>query len=283
MAIEYDSLKALAFAPRERTYGADDAILYALGLGLGSDPMDADELRYVTETDLLVLPSLATVLVQGEPWQPAAGIAMTHVLHGEQRLTLHRPLPAQASVVDARRVSGIVDKGPDSAALIEVTQDIFARGSDEPIATLVNVTFARGLGGFGGPTESLAPPHAVPGTAPDAHVDHRIPPQAALIYRLSGDRNRLHSDPAFAREAGFERPILHGLCTYGIACYAIVKTWCSGAPERLTALDARFTAPVYPGETLRTEMWRDGATVSFRCRVPARAALVIDNGRATLG
>ena len=282
MAVTYEQLTSFDFPASERVYEADETMLYALGVGLGHDPVDQKQLRFVTETKLRALPTMATVLVGYHGWTPQVGIDMTAVLHGEQRLRIERPLPPAGEVYDKRTLSGVVDKGPGGPVLLEVTQEIFARPSDERLATLTSVIFARGYGGFGGPTGSLAAPHPVPDDSPDAIVDLPSVPQAALLYRLNGDRNLLHSDPAFASQAGFDRPILHGLCTYGMAGHAVLRQFCDYEPERLVGLDVRFTAPVFPGETVRTEMWREGTVVSFRCRVPEREVTVIDHGKATL-
>jgi acyl dehydratase len=143
-------------------------------------------------------------------------------------------------------------------------------------------TFARADGGFGGPSGPVKPVHALPERAPDMAADIATRPEAALIYRLSGDPNPLHASPAVAREAGFERPILHGLCSYGVAGRAILETCCEGDPSRLRRLDLRFSSPVYPGETIRTEIWRDGGEVSFRARVVERDVVVLNNGLAVI-
>ena len=165
-------------------------------------------------------------------------------------------------------------------------REITGKASGEPIATLYQTTFCRGDGGFGGPPREAPEPHALPERAPDVTCDLPTRPEMALIYRLSGDVNPLHAEPEFAKAAGFPRPILHGLATFGVAGHALLKTLCGYDPGKITAMKGRFSAPVYPGETIRTEMWRDnnkgGAVVSFRARVIERDVIAINNGRAEL-
>jgi acyl dehydratase len=188
-------------------------------------------------------------------------------------------VPAEATITATNRIVEIIDKGAGRGALIYLEREIL--GADGArIATLTSTTFARADGGFGGPTGPVKPVHALPERPPDAAMDWPTLPQAALIYRLSGDPNPLHASPAVARAAGFDRPILHGLCTLGIAGWAVLRTMCGGDPARLRSLTLRFSAPVLPGETIRTEMWRDGAVVSFRAMAGGRA--VLDNGRADI-
>jgi acyl dehydratase len=145
-----------------------------------------------------------------------------------------------------------------------------------------STTFLRGDGGFGGPSGPTPEPHRLPERQPDISVDLPTLPQAGLIYRLSGDYNPLHADPAVAAGAGFSRPILHGLCTFGVAGRAVLRACCDNDQRRLGSFRARFSAPVYPGETIRTEIWRDAQTISFRARVPERDIVVLGNGLATL-
>jgi acyl dehydratase len=174
----------------------------------------------------------------------------------------------------------VIDKGAGKGALLLSERSLLDKASGAPIATLTQTTFCRSDGGFGGPPRESPRPHALPEREPDLVCDLPTQPEAALIYRLSGDPNPLHVDPVVAQRAGFPRPILHGLATFGVAAHAVVKTVCGYAPERLTAIAGRFSAPVFPGETIRTEMWRDGAVVSFRARVVGRDAIAINNGRA---
>ena len=285
MALDYDRLRNWTFADVEHAYGTTDTILYALGVGLGADPLDARQLRFVYEEDLLALPTMAVVLGAPGFWlkEQDTGVDWVRVLHGEQGLVLHRPLPPEGTAIGRTRVTGILDKGADKGALIYTEKVLIDKASGETVATTTSTTFARGDGGFSGPTGPSPRPHPIPERAPDLACDLPTVPQAALIYRLSGDRNPLHADPEVARSAGFKAPILHGLCTLGAAGHALLKSCCDYDPARFRSLKLRFSAPVYPGETIRTEMWRDGAIVSFRSRALERDAVVLDNGRAEVG
>jgi acyl dehydratase len=285
MAIDYDKLMGLKIPEVEQTYGEKDAILYALGVGFGHDPMSADELAFVYEKDLKILPSFALVLGYPGFWirDLDTGIDWVKLVLGEQGMRLHRPLPPRGTVIGRPRVTEVIDKGLGKGALVLSERDVIEKETGVLIATLTQTTFCRGDGGFGGPPRESPPPHPIPDRAADVVCDLPTRPEAALIYRLCGDPNPLHVDPAVAQRAGFPRPILHGLATFGVAAHALVKTVCGYAPERLTAMAGRFSAPVYPGETIRTEVWRDSAAsavVSFRARVVERDVVAINNGRA---
>jgi acyl dehydratase len=282
MAIDPDKLRNWKLADVTHRYTARDTILYALGVGLGGDPVDSRQLRYVYERDLLALPSMAVVLGYPGFWlkDPATGVDWAQVLHVGQTLRLHAPLPPAGEVVGTTRVTGLSDKGAGKGALLTSAREIRDRATGKLLATLAGASLLRGDGGFGGASEAAAPPHPLPSRAPDMVCDLPTLPQAALIYRLSGDYNPLHADPEVARRAGFERPILHGLCTLGVAAHALLREACGYDAGRLRALDVRFSAPVYPGETIRTEMWREGDVISFRAGVPARGVLALNHGRA---
>ena len=285
MVLDPQKILNWPFKPVEQTYTERDTILYALGCGLGFDPLDEDQLRFVfEEPELLALPSMAAVLSPPGFWarHPDAGIDWVRILHGEQAMEIHKPLPAAARVVATAKVTDIVDKGPDKGALLFVERTVRDAESGEDLATLRSTTFARGDGGCGGTTETAPAPHAIPDRAPDLACDLPTAPNSALIYRLSGDPNPLHASPSVARAAGFDRPILHGLCSWGVAGHAILKSCCGYDPARIRSMALRFSAPVYPGETIRTEMWRDGNIVSFRARVAERDAVVLNNGRAEI-
>jgi acyl dehydratase len=282
MPLDYDKLLALQIPDVLHDVSERDAILYALGVGIGQDPVDEAQLAFVTEQNLKALPTFACVLGYTPFWLREAGIDFVRAVHGEQGVVIHRPLPTRGRVIGVTRVLGAVDKGPGKGALIYSERRIVDADDGEPIATLTQTTFCRGDGGFGGPQRTTPAPHALPERAPDFICDLATRPEAALIYRLSGDTNPLHSDPAHARAAGFPRPILHGLATFGVAGHAILKTICGYDPSRLTAMSGRFSAPVYPGETIRTEMWRDGEVVSFRARVVERDVTAINNGRVEI-
>jgi acyl dehydratase len=282
--IDYDKLMGWRFPPIRQTLTKENCILYALGVGLGGDPLDEAQLRFVYEAGLVALPTMAVVLAYPGFWvkDPESGIDWVRVVHGEQSIVIHRPLPVEGELIGRSRISGIIDKGPGKGAILYSEREISDAATGVIYATLAMSTFCRGDGGFGGPAGPSWPVHAVPERSPDAVCDLPTLPQQALIYRLSGDFNPLHADPAVARAAGFERPILHGLCTLGVAGHALLKT-CSGYdPARFKSLALRFSAPVFPGETIRTEMWRDGDTVSFRARAVERDVVVLNNGRLDL-
>ncbi len=284
MTIVYDKLLALKIPDVEHSYGPKDCMLYALGVGLGLDPMDEQQLAFVYEKHLKVLPTMAVVIGYPGFWAKEldTGIDWVKVVAGEHSLKLHRPLRPAGTVVSHTRVVEIVDKGPGKGAIVYSERTIDDKTSGERIATILQTTFCRGDGGFGGPPREQLPVHAIPDRAPDLVCDLPTRPEMALIYRLSADPNPLHADPAVAKAAGFPRPILHGLATYGVAGHAILKSLCGYDPARLTAIAGRFSAPVFPGETIRTELWRDGGVVSFRARVVERDVIALNNGRAEI-
>lgn len=278
-----------------QTYTERDSALYALGLGLvRTNPAPAAALRHVYEGGeggLVALPMMASVLATGPFWMqdPATGIDWRRVLHAEQRLQIHRPLPAAATVVAEQRVDAIHDKGADKGALMRLSRRLVDARSGELLATVGSTAFLRGDGGCGsagGSGEGAPVPQAVlTDRPPDHEVSHEVRPEQALLYRLSGDLNPLHADPAVARAAGFAQPILHGLCSYGIAGLALTETACGHDATRLTRLDLRFANPVFPGETLLTEIWLTGpGRAALRMRVPARddpkRRTVLDHGVA---
>ncbi len=288
MAIDVAKLKSWPFAPVEQTYTFRDTILYALGLGLGQDPLDSGQLRFVYEDGLKALPTMAVVL--GSPGffakDPAFGLDWVRLLHGEQELELLAPLPAEARIIGRTRVTHLVDKGSDKGALMYSERTITNAADGTPLAISRSVSFLRGDGGFsanGQPSDTPPPARrATPERAPDAVCDLSTRPEAALIYRLSGDYNPLHADPAVASAAKFPRPILHGLCSFGVSGHAVLKTLCGYDPARLKSIGTRFSSPVYPGETLRVEMWVDGSAVAFRTRVLERDVVVLSHGSATI-
>jgi acyl dehydratase len=282
MTIVYDKLIALEIAPAEQVYEPKDCMLYALGVGLGHDPMNEDELAFVYEKSLKVLPTMATVLGHTGSWvrNRDTGIDWVMVVNGEQGFTLARPLAGQGALIGRTRIVEVIDKGAGKGALLFTERKITDKATGALVATVTQTIFCRGDGGFGGPPRQTPAPHPIPARAPDAVCDFGTRPEMALIYRLSGDYNPLHAEPAAAKAAGFERPILHGLGTFGVAGHALLKTMCGYDPARLISFSCRFSAPVFPGETIRTEMWRDGALVSFRARVVERDMIAINYGRA---
>jgi acyl dehydratase len=272
------------FPEIEHAYTEKDTILYALGLGCGSDPSELDDLKFVYEKGLAALPTMAVVLAYPGNWLESKESTADYskVLHGEQYLTVHRPIPPVGTVVGTTRVVDLLDKGKEKGAVLYAERTIHDKKTGDAIATMTSAAMLRGDGGFGGKPGPQPAPHKVPDTAPAVTVDLGTYPNSALIYRLSGDRNPLHADPAAATKGGFKTPILHGLCTYGVAGRAVIKACCGGDPAKLKGLQVRFSSPVFPGETIRTEMWPDGARVSFRARVVERDVVVLNNGLATV-
>jgi acyl dehydratase len=280
MAINYDDLMSRRADGVKVSYSDQQVLLYNLSIGMGRDPLDEKELPFVFEKPVLrVVPTFATTLLGGGfAVLGGTGLNVQMILHGEERLTIHRPFPAAADLTASIWISEIVDKGADKGALITVTSEA-CLATGEPLFTTDHLIFARGDGGFGGPSQSGFTPHSLPARVPDiVHVTETRPDQA-LLYRLNGDRNPLHAQPDQAKRAGFPRPILHGLGSYGIACRAILATVCDYDIARIKRFDARFTSPVYPGETIHTDIWVDGEEISYRSRVEARGVTLLNNGR----
>ena len=285
MAIDYQALKHWHFPEVRQTYTDRDTILYALGIGFGHDPLSPDHLRYLYEQqDLRAFPTQSVVLGYPGFWirDPRTGVDWVRLVHGEQRMRIHAPLARSGTVVCQTRVTHLVDKGADKGAIV-ITERTLRDEHGTLLATLSQSTFCRGDGGFG---EGDAAPEALtatPAGAPEASTDLPISERAALIYRLCADDNPLHADPEVALKAGFPRPILHGLCTYAVAARAIVEQYCAGDGDRLTSLDVRFSSPVYPGETLTVDTWRNGqGRVRFLARIAKRDnKVVLSHGTAT--
>jgi acyl dehydratase len=289
------ALRAHRFPSQRVRYGAMEAMRYALSVGVGSDPLDEAQLRMVYERQLLVLPTFATVLAQQSAWlaDPRFEVKFLQVLHGEEQLLMQRPLPAEAEVLAHYEVLAVVDKGEGKGAVVYFQKQLCEALGNEPLCTVTSTLFLRGDGGCGSYGGAPGSPGAMAGgplTAADPadqgaqrwHDQLTTAPNAALLYRLNGDLNPLHADPAAARAAGFERPILHGLCTYGIAAQLLIRQVCAGDPTRLRAFGARFSSPVYPGESLNIEVSRGGAGLQFRASVPERNQLVLSHGYATI-
>ena len=284
--IDPDKLMRWPLPPVTQAYTERDAIVYALGVGAGMVDLDSD-LRYLYEGasgGLRVLPSMAVVLATGPFWMqdPSTGIDWRRILHGEQTLRLHRPLPPAARVVGEQRIEKLVDKGAGKGALMLLSRSLHDAATGDLLATIGSTVFMRGDGGFGGSPEGAPRPHPVPDDRPpDMALDLPTRADQAALYRLSGDLNPLHIDPAIATAAGFERPILHGLCSYGVAARAVLALLCDNDAARLARLDVRFASPVFPGETVRTEVWREGAgRASWRACVAGNGRVVLDHGLA---
>jgi acyl dehydratase len=282
VAIAYPDILKLEAIKEQVSWSDQKSMLYALGVGLGSDPLNEAELPFVYENGLKVVPTLATVLAFPVAILAKSGVNIARVVHGEQALELHKTLPPEGEASASTQIAAVYDKGADKGAIL-IAETTLTEPSGAPLATLTTSIFARGDGGFGGPSEGEAPPHAVPQRAPDMSLDLPTRPDQALLYRLLGDRNPLHADPSFAKLVGFPRPILHGLCTYGMTCRAVMQAYTDFDPAQIRSHQARFSAPVFPGETVTVDLWRDGPTVSFQARVAAREAVVIKNGKTVLG
>ena len=289
MPIYYPDILAQGTKPRTFTYGDKDVMLYALGVGIGRDPMDEAELAFVYEKNLKVVPTAATVLAgrgQAEALPTPEGHRPSQpnylmLVHGEQKVELHRPLPTSGTFTTENRTIGAFDKGKDKGAVL-VNQTIWRDDKGEPVATLTGSSFCRADGGFGGPTEGQPEVHEIPARKPDLSVDIATREDQALLYRLNGDRNPLHSDPESARKSGFPRPILHGLCTYGITCRAVLQAITGYDADQIASHQARFSAPVFPGDTIAVDLWTDGRIISFEARVKERGVTVIKNGKTVL-
>ncbi|MBT5808722.1 MAG: 3-alpha,7-alpha,12-alpha-trihydroxy-5-beta-cholest-24-enoyl-CoA hydratase [Rhodospirillaceae bacterium] len=282
MTIDYDKAMASKLDGVEFTYGDRETMLYALSVGMGRDQLDETELAFTFEKDTLkTVPSMASVLSRMAVGRDV-GQDRTKTVHGEQRLTLHRPIPPEGEIIADGKVIDVIDKGEGRGALIYTKVDARLKADGAPLYSIISTSFARGDGGFGGPDGAGLPLHVVPDRTPDASCALDIRKDQALLYRLNGDRNPLHADPQMAIRVGFPVPILHGLCTYGTACYAILKTMLDYDPDPVRGMDVRFSAPVLPGETITTNMWKDGPIISFECRVEERDVTVLKSGKMTL-
>ncbi|QXM23395.1 MaoC family dehydratase N-terminal domain-containing protein [Elioraea tepida] len=280
MPLDPERLYAYPIPEVRQTLTRKDVMLYALSVGLGQDPMDDWQRRFVFEKDLVALPTMAVVLGYPGFWlgDPATGVDAAKVLHGEQSITLHRPLPVEGTVVGRTSITGLIDRGAGKGAILYTAREL-TDGEGNALATLESTTLLRGDGGFGGPTGPVKQPHPTPERPHDAALALATRPEQALLYRLNGDLNPLHADPEVAARAGFPRPILHGLCTLGVVGHALLRLACGGAPERLRQLALRFSAPVFPGETIETRLWDEGGgRFAFTARVAERDVTVITHG-----
>jgi acyl dehydratase len=284
MPLNYDVLKNTSVTPVRQAYTRKDTMLYALGLGVGAaDPLDEGELKFVYERNLVTLPTQATVLGFDPIWfaTPQFGITYSRILHAEQSLTVHRPLPPEGTVESEVTVDEVYDKGADRGAILYMTRVLRDATRGELIATMGHTMFLRADGGFGGRSSGAPRLEPVPaGRDADHRFDVHTHLNQALIYRLSGDSNPLHSDPAVARKAGFDRPILHGLAAYGMVGRALIRHLCDNDPARMRRLDVRFTNPAFPGEKLYIEAWNVApGTVEFRLVSAHRGVVVEDCGK----
>ncbi len=281
--LDVEKLRGYTIPQATDEYDPRDAIIYALGVGAGLDPA-TDEIDFLYERQLQVLPTMALVLGTPGFWpmDPGCGLDWINLLHGEQRLTLFQPLDVAGTLLGETNVTDIADKGPGKSALVRAVK-ILKTFSGLMVAEATETWLVRGAGGFGGERELPGVPlPPVPDRAPDFVVILPTAVTQAATYRLSGDRNPLHIDGATARRAGLDRPILHGLSTLGVAARALIQGCCGGNAARLSSIAARFTAPVYPGETIKTEIWNMPEGLHFRSSVTERKLVVIDHGIATI-
>ncbi len=279
--LDRDKLLAYAIPQAHDDYDPRDAILYALGTGAGLSE-EIDETSLLFERQLQVLPTMALVLGTPGFWpmDPKTGLDWLGILHGEQRLKLHVPLDPFGTMIGETMITDLADKGPGKTAMIQAVKQLKTPGGTL-VAEATEVWVVREAGGFGGARD--LPGDALPPTPQrDPHFEITLPTSRAqaATYRLSGDRNPLHIDPETARNAGLERPILHGLSTMGLVARALIHACCQGEAQRLREIALRFTAPVYPGDTIRTQIWQEGTTLQFRADAVERAVRVIDNGLA---
>ena len=290
MPIDYDDMMQSGATGLTAAYDEKDVMLYALGIGMGRDPLDEKELPFVYENNgLKVVPTFASVINRGEappdrqrmPQKSQINFAL--VVDGERRITFHKQLAPKCEVISDERMLAILDKGEGKGAVLVQERVTREAASGEKLFTIVSSIFARGDGGFGGSPDGGPVLHSIPDRTPDLVKECDTRPDQALLYALSGDRNPLHRDPNFAKLVGFPKPILHGLCSYGTACRAVLSTLAQYRPERIKQFDVRFSKPVFPGETLVVEMWQDGGTISYRASVKERpGTVVLNNGLCLL-
>lgn len=282
MPIDVERALGHQFPPHETGWELDDILLYHLGLGAGVRATDPNELAYTYEANLKVLPTFGVIpvfdMLMALIVTPGLSFNPMMMLHGEQGIELHRPIPVQARVHNTGRIAGIYDKGKAALVLLETETH---NANEELLFVNRFSLFLRGEGGFGGPS-SPRPGHQPPERAPDLVVESPTLPQQALLYRLSGDKNPLHADPEFAKLGGFDRPILHGLCTYGIVCKAVVDGLLEGDVTRVARYAARFRGIVFPGETIVTSMWREDDKILVQASVAQRDVVVLSNAAVTL-
>lgn len=276
-----DQVLNFAFPDGEITYSQRDVMLYALGLGLG---LGRDDLQFVYEKDLQVLPPFAMVAGHPGSWMatPALGVDYVRLLHAEQSLEVYGPLPVNGRLKPRYRVVGIADKGADKGALVYIEKVLSDAETGADLARVVSGLFCRGDGGCGNHGTAPDAPQPLPDRAPDLSSVRVVDPRAALIYRLSGDYNPLHADPEVAAAAGYDVPILHGLCTMGIAGHGLLMEVAKGDTARFGGFACRFTRPVFPGDTLRTDIWLEPGGARFAVTAENRDQRVLDRGSFTL-
>ena len=285
MPLNHDVL-GVESAPREHSWDSSDCLLYAVGVGAGMENPTEAELNFTTENSAgvnqQVLPTMAVVLQAGGINFGALGTPdLTKMLHGSQGITLHREIPVAGTLSTGGKITGVWDKG--AAAVIDFEATTVLAGSGEPLFTTRTSLFFRGEGGWGGERGPSASKGGLLDRAPDVEITYQTRSDQALLYRLNGDRNPLHSDPDFAARGGFPKPILHGLCTYGITGRALLHGLCGGDPAKFRSMDARFASPVMPGEALSVKMWHTADGEAAFQTFAAGDRLVLDGGVFTFG
>lgn len=282
MSTTLDVLMSQQATDAAYSYTERDTMLYSVAIGMGRDPFDERELDYVYERRgmLRAVPSQAITAARHNLIFEI-GMNVEKFLHGEQKLTLHRPFPTSGELLADHRVLSVTDKGVEKGLLIE-TESKIRLADGTPLFDINNLYFARGDGGIGSAGSRNQPVHSMPQRAPDLVRVTQTEPRQALLYRLTGDRNVIHGDPVIARQMGFKGPILHGSCTLALACREILVTVCEHDNRRMKTLGTRFTNLVYPGERLETDIWIDGDQVSFQTRAPVRGVVVLDHGNCEI-
>ena len=283
MAVDLARLMALDMPVGRQAPTAKDAILYAISVGYAGQSAVPDDLSPLYERIVRPVPTFANVVaLPGGRALTESGIDFTKVVHAEHRLTLHRAIPLDTMLERRTRMLSVADRGVGKGMFASFERTIREPGG-EPVATIIHTDACRGDGGCGSAGTPPQPLPRPPERQPDRTLDVPVPHLAGILYRLNGDLNPLHIDPAVAAAGGFPRPILHGLCTFGYAGYALSQLIPTKDKTTITSIGARFSAPFYPGETLRTELWTEGTELRFRCRSVERDITVLDNGAATLG
>ncbi|MFK7864530.1 MAG: MaoC/PaaZ C-terminal domain-containing protein [Pseudohongiellaceae bacterium] len=280
MTIDPNYLLNRQFPKIRQTYTEKDCMLYALGVGMGMNPLDENCLRFVFEEQLKVVPSQAVMMAHPGFWANEEDIGMDwrKLLHVSQEIVFHNTLPTAATVEATTAISEVSDRGEKLGALVTFGRLVRDVETGKELCTITSTILCRGDGGCGGGRKASPKTAVIPKTEPDLVCDLPTYPQQALLYRLSGDFNPLHASPTAAQEVGFKSPILHGLCTMGIATHALLKSCCDYDTSLFNRIRLRFSAPVYPGDTIRTEMWKHGNEVLFRCKSLEQDSIVINNG-----
>ena len=271
------------FPAVEQTYSKTDSMIYALGLGYGTRPLDPQHLRFVYEDGVETVPSMCVVLGYPGFWlrEPRLGADWVRMLHAEHYFEVHRPLPANGTINSNHKLLAVNDKGPDKGALVYLEKRLTDHAG-AMLATVRQTLFLRGDGGCGNFGVPPADPSALPQRAVDRTLSIQTYPNSALLYRLNGDWNPIHADPKVAKTAGFDKPILHGLCSMGLATRAVIECYCDGDPRGFRSLFVRFSRPVIPSDTVKFEFFDEPSSVSFRAVAIERDVVVLDRCTAKL-